>query len=101
MTELVALASKLYAFLDNNNKSEKKAKNVSKCVIKKVLKFNHYKDVLLSNKTIRTTEKIFTRDHHTITTEEINKIALWRKDDGIQSFDGIHTYPIVIGINDF
>ena len=47
MTELVALASKLYALLDNNDKSEKKAKNVRKCGIKEVLKFNHYKDVLL------------------------------------------------------
>ena len=54
-------------------------------------------DALLLIKTIRATQKRFKSDHHTITTEEINKIALSRKDDErIQSFDGIHTYPIGI-----
>ena len=55
-------------------------------------------DALLLNKTIRATEQRFKDYHHTITTEEVNKIALSRKDDKrIQSFDGITTYPI--GIN--
>ena len=94
MTEFVALASKLYDFLDDQDKCEKKAKGVKKCVIKKVLKFNHYKDSLLSNKTIRTTQQRFRNNYHVITTEEINKIALSRKDGKrMQSFDGIHTYP--------
>ena len=94
MTEFVALASKLYDFLDDQDKCEKKAKGVKKCVIKKVLKFNHYKDSLLSNKTIRTTQQRFRNNYHVITTEEINKIALSRKDDKrMQSFGGIHTYP--------
>ena len=54
-------------------------------------------DALLLIKTIRATQQRFKSDHHTITTEEINKIALSRKDDErIQSFDGIHTYPIGI-----
>ena len=71
----------------------KKAKGVKKCVIKKILKLDYYKDALLSNKTIRTTRQRFKNDYHIINTEEINKIALSRKDDKrIQSFDGIHTY---------
>ena len=71
-----------------------KLKVFKKCVIKKILKLNHYKDALLSKKTIRTTQQRFKNVHHIITTEEINKIALSRKDDKIiQSFDGIHTYP--------
>ena len=62
-----------------------------------MLKFNHYVDTLLLNKTIKTTQKRFKSDHHTITTEEVNKIALSRKvNKRIQSFDGIHTYPIGI-----
>ena len=62
--------------------------------LKRVLKLNHYKEALFSNKTIRTTKQRFKNDHHIITTEEINKIALSRKDGKrIQSFDGIHTYP--------
>ena len=95
MGKFVALTSKLYVFLDIDNAEEKKTKGVKKCVIKKVLKFNHYMDALLLNKTIRSTQQRFKSDYHTITTEEINKTSLSRKDDKrIQSFDGIHTYPI-------
>ena len=54
-------------------------------------------DALLLNKTIIATQQRFKSDHHTIYTEEINKIALSRKDGkGIQSFDGITTYPTTI-----
>ena len=97
MTEFVALPSKLYAFLDDKDKCEKKAKGVKKCVIKKVLKFDNYKYSLLSKKTIRTTQQRFKYDHHIITTEKTNKIALSRKDDKrLQLFDGIHIYLYVI-----
>ena len=97
MSKFVALTSKLYVLLDIDNAEEKKTKGVKKCVIKKVLKFNHYMDALLLNKTIRSTQQRFKSDYHTITTEEINKTSLSRKDDKrIQSFDGIHTYPIRI-----
>ena len=97
MSKFVALTSKLYVFLDTDNAEEKKTKGVKKCVIKKVLKFNHYMDALLLNKTIRSTQQRLKSDYHTITTEEINKTSLSRKDDKrIQSFDGIHTYPIRI-----
>ena len=44
-------------------------------------KGDNYKDSLLSNKTIRTTKQRFKSDYHIITTEEINKRALSRKDD--------------------
>ena len=51
-------------------------------------------EALLLNKKIRATQQRFKSDHHTITTEEINKIALSRKDDKrIQSYDWITTYP--------
>ena len=97
MSEFVALDSKLYAFQDIDNDEEKKAKGAKKCVIKKVLNFSHYTDALLLNKTIRSTQQRFENHYHVITTEEINKIALSRKDDQrMQSFDGIHTYPIGI-----
>ena len=50
-------------------------------------------DVLL-NKTIKTKQRRFKSELHTIYTEQINKIALSRKDDKrIQTFDGITTYP--------
>ena len=97
MTEFVTLASKVYAYLDDNDNEHRKVKGISKCVRDKTLKFNQYMDGLLLNKTIRAIQQRFKSDHHTITTEEVNKIALSRKDDKrIQSFDGIITYPIGI-----
>ena len=97
MTEFVTLASKVYAYLDDNDNEHRKVKGINKCVRDKILKFNQYMDELLLNKTIRAIQQRFKSDHHTITTEEVNKIALSRKDDKrIQSFYGIITYPIGI-----
>ena len=92
MTEFITLASKVFTYLDENDKERKRVKGINKCVRDKVLRFNHYMDVLLLNKTIRATQQRFKSDRHIITTEEVNKIALSRKDDErIQSFDGITT----------
>lgn len=94
MSEFVALASKVYAYVCDNDITDKRVKGMKRCVRDKVLKVNHYIDVLLLNETIKAIQQRFKSDHHTITTEEVNKIALSRKDDKrIQSFDGIHTYP--------
>ena len=81
MTEFITYASNVYAYLDDDNKEHKKVKGINKCVRDKVLRFNHYMDALLLNKTIRYTQKRFKSDHHIVTTEEVNKIALSRKDD--------------------
>ena len=90
--ELVSLASKAYADLDNNDKIEKRVKGIDKIVRDRVLKFENYMDVLL-NKT-KNKQQRFKSELHTIYTEQINKIALSRKDDKrIQTFDGITAYP--------
>ena len=95
--EFVSLASKGHAYVCDNDKIDKRVKGIKRCVRDKVLKFQNYIDALLLNKTIIAKQQRFKSDDHTITTEEINKIALSRKDDKrIQSFDGIHTYPIGI-----
>ena len=58
MTELVALRPKTYAYLmddgnsDNGTHVIKKAKGTNKCVVKRVLKFNDFKDCLLNNKLV-------------------------------------------------
>ena len=97
MNEFVSLASKVYAYLDENDKEFKKVKGITGQARDKVLKFENYMDALLLNKTIIATQQRFKSDHHTIYTEEINKIALSRKDGKrIQSFDGITTYPTTI-----
>ena len=76
MTEFITLASKVYAYLDDNNKEHKKVKGISECVRGKVLRVKHYIDVLLLNKTIRCTPQRFKTDHHLVTAEEVNEIAL-------------------------
>ena len=101
MTEFIALASKVYAYMCDNDKVDKRVKGIKKCVRNRVLMFQHYMDALLLNKkkTIAI-QQIFKSDHHTITKEEVNKIALKNKDDKrLQTFDGITTYPI--GTNTF
>ena len=62
MIEFFALASKVYAYLDDNDKEHKRVKGINKYVRDKALRFNQYMDALLLNKTIRTTQQIFKSD---------------------------------------
>ena len=50
MIEFIALASKVYAYICDNDKIEKKVKSIKKCVRDRVLMFQHYLDALLLNK---------------------------------------------------
>ena len=47
MTEFVALRPKTYSYLIDDGSNDKRAKGTKKCVIKKILKFNDYKNWLL------------------------------------------------------
>ena len=99
MTEFIALRAKTYAFaqINENNELEerKKAKGTKKCITKKHLNLDLYKKALFNNETTRCTQQRFKSDHHKISTQSVQKIALNNKDDKrIQSFDGITTYPI-------
>ena len=72
----------------------KKQKEQKKCVIKRRLKFNDYKDCLLNNETILKSQQRFKSERHGVYTEEINKIALSSNDDKrLQTFDRITSYP--------
>ena len=52
ITESVALRPKTYSYLMDDGWSDKKAKGAKKCVVKRRLKFNDYKDCLLNNKIV-------------------------------------------------
>ena len=94
MTEFVALRPKTYSYLMDDSKNNKKAKETKKCVIKRVLKFNDYKNCLLNNETALGTQQRFKSKAHDAYTEEVNKIALSSyHDKRFQTFDGITTYP--------
>ena len=72
----------------------KKQKEQKKCVIKRGLKFNDYRDCLLNNETILKSQQRFESERHDVYNEEINKTALSSDDDKrLQTFDRITSYP--------
>ena len=109
MTEFVGLRAKTYSYLidgyndedyEKNKIINKKAKGTKKCVIKRELIFDNYKESLFDNKVILKSQQRFRSDHHEVYTEEVNKIALSSNDDKrLQTYDRITTYPY--GMNTF
>ena len=94
MTEFVALRSETYSYLMDDGGSDKKAKGIKKCVIKRILKCNNYKHCLLNNEIILKPKQRFKSERHDVYTEEINKITLNNNDDKrLQTFDTITSYP--------
>ena len=63
MTEFVALRPKTYSYLMDDGGSDKKVKGTKKCVIKRRLKFNDYKDCLLSNEIILKSQQMMIKDY--------------------------------------
>ena len=59
MTELVALGLKTYSYLTDDCEEDKEAKGTKKCVIKRRLKFNDYKDCLLNNQVVLKSQQRF------------------------------------------
>ena len=94
MTKFIALRPKTYSYLTDDCEEDKKAKGTKKCVIKRRLKFNDYKDCLLNNQIVLKSQQRFKNERHDVYTEEINKIALSSNDDKrLQTFDRITSYP--------
>ena len=100
MKEFVVLRAKTYSYLKENNDENEKAKGIKKCVIKRKLKFQDYKNCLneakidgklkylekkgfnvdklkefVKNKTILKTQQRFKSERHNVFTEVISKIA--------------------------
>ena len=50
MTEFVTLRTKMYAFKTGGSES-KKCKGIKKCIVKKMISFEDYKNCLLSGET--------------------------------------------------
>ena len=74
--------------------AKKKAKGTKIFVIKRDIMFETYADSLFNNNTILRSQLRFKSDHHSVYTEEINKIALSSNDDKrLQTSDRITTYP--------
>ena len=81
ITELVALRPETYSYLTDDCKEDKKAKRTKKCVIKRMIKFDDYKNCLLHSEVILKSQQRFISKGHDLYTENINKIALSSNDD--------------------
>ena len=94
MTEFVALRPKTYSYLTDDFKQDKKAKGTKKCVIKRMIKFDDYKNCLLNGEVILKAQQRFKSKEHDVYTENINKTALSSKDDKrLIASDKITSYP--------
>ena len=91
--EFVTLRPKTYSYLKDDFKKDKKAKGTKKCIIKRMIKFNDYKNCLLKDEVILKSQQRFKSKEHAVYTENINKIALSNNDDKrIVSSDKITSY---------
>ena len=111
MAKFVGLRAKTYMYLRDDNSEDKKAKSTKKCVIKRKLKFENYKNCLeethlenkinhleknkididfikenhkefiRNNKSILKIQQRFKSERHNVFTEEFNKTALSSNDD--------------------
>ena len=94
ITEFVTLRLKTYSYLTDDCKEDKKAKGTKKCVIKRMIKFNVYKNCLLKDKVILKSQQRFISKKRDVYPENINKIALSNNDDKrIVLTDKITSYP--------
>ena len=94
ITEFVTLRPETYSYLTDDGKEDKKAKGTKKCVIKRMIKFDDYKNCLLKDKVLLKSQQRFISKKHDVYTEDINKIALSNNDDKrIVSSDKITSYP--------
>ena len=92
ITEFVTLRPKTYSYSTDDGKEDKKAKGTKKCVIKRMIKFDGYKNCLL--KVLLKSQQRFISKKHDVYTEDINKIPLRNDDDKrIASSDKITSYP--------
>ena len=75
MREFVSLRPKFSSYLVDDGKIDKKAKGTKKCVIKRCIMFDDYKEHLKEKRKILRSQQRFKSDEHNVYTEEINKVA--------------------------
>ena len=93
ITEVTALRPKEYSYKTDDLIEFKKAKGTKKCVVKKMLRFNDYKNCLFTNSKVLRSQQRFKSENHSVYTENINMIALSCDDDKrIVAAGGISSY---------
>ena len=93
ITEFVTLRPKTYSYLTDDCKEDNKAKGTKKCVIKRMIKLNDYKNCLLKDQVVLKSQQRIISKKDDVYTENINKIVLSNNDDKrIVSSDKIMSY---------
>ena len=86
--EFVTLRPKMYSYKVGNSES-KKCKGIKKCVVKKTVSFDDYKNCLFSGDRSYRSQLLFRSFKHEVKTLVVNKLALSRDDDKRITVDGI------------
>ena len=90
--EFVGLRAKLYSFIMEDGKENKRCKGVKKQVVESSITHEDYKTCLRTGKEQLRKQNILRSYEHEVYTEEVNKIALSALDDKRHILDdGIHT----------
>ena len=90
--EFVGLRAKLYSFIMEDGKENKRCKGVKKQVVENSITHEDYKTCLRTGKEQLRKQNILRSYEHEVFTEEVNKIALSALDDKRYILgDGIHT----------
>ena len=90
--EFVGLHAKLYSFIMEDGKENKRCKGVKKQVVKNSITHEDYKTCLRTGKEQLRKQNILRSYEHEVFTEEVNKIALSALDDKRYILgDGMHT----------
>ena len=80
MSEFVTLRPKMYAY-ETGLAESKKCKGIKKCVVKKTISFDYYKNCLFNGDPSYRSQLMFRSLKHEVRTLEVNKMALSRDDD--------------------
>ena len=95
--EFIGLRSKLYSFITNDNRVQKKAKGIKKCVIKHEITFTDFKNCLMNllpEKEKYRVMKLIRSKKHIVNTVTVNKLSLSNTDDKrILKENGVDTIP--------
>ena len=93
ITEFVGLKSKMYSYIKSDDKGGRTAKGIKKNVIRKNIKHEDYKNVLLNNENLHHKMKTIRSQKHQLGSYKINKVSLRCFDDKCHIHDnGISSY---------
>ena len=89
MKEFIGLRPKMYSCKIGEKDEPKKCKGIKKCVVKKTISFEDYKQCLFEGRVIHRSQLLFRSSKHKIKNLELNKLALSREDNKRISINGI------------